>query len=57
MTMPVFRRSSYCEALDQDGCVEVAAGSGAILLRDSTDPAGPVLNVPAAGWLAFAGSL
>lgn len=55
--MPEFRKSSYCADLDQDGCVEVASGSAAVLVRDSTDPASPVLSIPAAAWLTFAGSL
>ncbi len=52
-----FRKSSYCDALDQDGCVEVASGPSAVLVRDSTDPASPVLSIPVAAWAAFAGSL
>ncbi|WP_460363335.1 DUF397 domain-containing protein [Actinocorallia lasiicapitis] len=52
-----FRKSSWCEALDQDGCVEVAAMPGGAAVRDSTDPDGVVLAVPAAAWAAFAGAL
>jgi len=55
--MLVFRKSSYCDALAQDGCVEVAAGTDAVLVRDSTLPASPVLSMPSAAWLAFARSL
>ncbi|GAB3279971.1 hypothetical protein GCM10027589_06760 [Actinocorallia lasiicapitis] len=55
--MSIFRKSSYCQALNQDGCVEVAHGTGAVLLRDSTDPDSPVLAFPRTAWAAFAGSL
>jgi len=35
-------------------CVEVATNvSGVVAVRDSTDPAGPVLSVTAADWQAF----
>jgi hypothetical protein len=38
-------------------CVEVAGLPGRVLVRDSKDPAGPVLAVPAAAWHAFVRSL
>ncbi|MFG2003485.1 DUF397 domain-containing protein [Spirillospora sp. NPDC048911] len=52
-----FRKSSRCEALDQDGCVEVANGSGFIAVRDSTDQDGPVVLVGRSGWRQFVATL
>lgn len=54
---PVFRKSSRCEALGQDGCVEVAGGGPLVAVRDSTDPDGPVLTFGRAVWTAFARAL
>ena len=34
-------------------CVEVAAAAALVGVRDSKDPAGPVLAVDPAGWAAF----
>ncbi|MFJ4849423.1 MULTISPECIES: DUF397 domain-containing protein [unclassified Streptomyces] len=34
-------------------CIEVAAGPAAVHVRDSKDPAGPVLVFPAEQWSAF----
>ncbi|MFE9099815.1 DUF397 domain-containing protein [Actinomadura geliboluensis] len=48
MIEPRWRKSSHSDAHGQ--CVEVAAGAGGVAVRDSTDPAGPVLRVPAAVW-------
>ena len=45
-----FRRSSRCEALNQPGCVEVAAGPGFIVVRDSTAPHGPKLTLTLDAW-------
>jgi hypothetical protein len=47
-----WRKSSYSS---QDGnCVEVATNLlGAVAIRDSKDPGGPMLLIPAAGWRAF----
>lgn len=46
-----FRRSSFCS----DGmCVEVAADSGGILVRDTKDPSdGPVLRFTTQEWIDF----
>jgi hypothetical protein len=38
-------------------CVEVAGLPGRVLVRDTKDPAGPVLAVPPAAWRAFVRSL
>ncbi|MGH4017799.1 MAG: DUF397 domain-containing protein [Pseudonocardiaceae bacterium] len=35
------------------GCVEVATGGALVGVRDSKDPAGPVLAVDPAGWSAL----
>jgi uncharacterized protein DUF397 len=42
MTVPVWRRSSRCAAAN--GCVQVGYRDGGeeVLVRDSTDPHGPV---------------
>ncbi|MEY9943272.1 DUF397 domain-containing protein [Kitasatospora sp. GAS1066B] len=37
-----------------DNCVECAAASGDIAVRDSKDPAGPALRFSAKAWAAFA---
>jgi hypothetical protein len=42
---------------DQGACVEVAAVEDAIAVRDSKDPAGPVLVFSATAWTAFAGAV
>jgi len=43
---------------NHDGnCVEVAAQAGAVAVRDSKDPAGPVLGFPAAQWQSFVDAL
>ncbi len=47
-----WRTSSYSS--DQGGnCVEFCALGHSRAIRDSKDPAGPVLRIPAAGWFAF----
>ncbi len=47
----VWRTSSYTGG--QGNCVEVAAATGTVLVRDTKDRKGPVLAVPAATWRAF----
>jgi len=42
MADPTFRKSTFS---NDNGCIELAdAGNGAILVRDSKDPAGPRLS-------------
>ncbi len=43
--------SSYCAG--HGDCVEVASTPERILVRDSKDPDGPALGVPATAWRAF----
>ncbi|MEU3215212.1 DUF397 domain-containing protein [Streptomyces sp. NPDC006971] len=51
-----FRKSSYSEAHGE--CIEVAVNvPGAVAVRDSKDPAGPVLVVAPAAWDAFQADL
>jgi Domain of unknown function (DUF397) len=59
LTRAIWRKSSFSG--DNGGqCVEIAAVSGkhaacghVIAVRDSKDPAGPVLAVAPGGWRAF----
>ncbi len=46
-----WRTSSY--STSQANCVQVALAGPAIGVRDSKDPHGPVLAVPAGHWSAF----
>jgi hypothetical protein len=47
-----WRRSSYSGA-GQTNCVEVAAGSDLVGVRDSKNIPGPILLVPTATWRQF----
>lgn len=38
-------------------CVEVAPAAGAIVIRDSKDPQGPVLNYSPESWRSFIGEI
>jgi len=49
-----WRKSSY--STFNGSCVEVAT-AGAVLVRDSKNPAGPVLSFTAAQWAAFCARL
>lgn len=48
-----WRKSSY-SGHDGGACVEVAsAAAGIVAIRDSKDPNGPLLVVPASAWRSF----
>lgn len=47
---PTWRKSSY--SVDNN-CVELAGASGEVAVRDSKDPAGPVLHFTRGEMLAF----
>lgn len=51
-----WRKSSYSEMSDND-CVEIRFDGPAVLIRDSKDPAGPVLRVSAEAWSTFIDAL
>ncbi|MFF2198121.1 DUF397 domain-containing protein [Streptomyces sp. NPDC058157] len=56
-TMPGWRKSSYSGS-NADSCLEVLDGHPtAVPVRDSKDPAGPALLIPAAAWVSFVDSL
>jgi len=48
-----WRRSSRSNGGGGGACVEVAELSGRVAMRDSKDPAGPVLAFTPAEWRAF----
>jgi hypothetical protein len=48
---PAWRTSSYSSS--EANCVQVALSGPVIGVRDSKDPHGPVLTVPARRWSAF----
>jgi Domain of unknown function (DUF397) len=45
-----WRKSSHS---NQGSCVEARTGAGAVEVRDSKNPGGPVLTYTAAEWEAF----
>ncbi len=49
-----WRKSSHSG--DEGACVEMALLPAAVAVRDSKDPAGPVLVFSPAAWAAFAGA-
>ncbi|QNP73142.1 DUF397 domain-containing protein [Streptomyces roseirectus] len=51
-----WRRSSYSNANGGE-CLEVADGFSLVPIRDSKNPGGPVLTVPAPVWDVFIRSL
>ena len=53
MSAPVWRKSSY-SGNSGGNCTEVAAASGAVLVRDSKDPDGPRLAFGRDVWARFA---
>ena len=48
---PPWRISTYSNG--SSNCVQAAHVPGAVAVRDSKDPAGPRLAIPAATWRAF----
>lgn len=54
----IWRKPSR-SGIDQGGgnCVEVAALPDRVMVRDSVDPHGPRLSVPAAEWKRFVAGL
>jgi hypothetical protein len=60
LTGAVWRKSSRSGG-SGGNCVEVAdnlaSNTGSVYVRDSKDPAGPVLAVSAAGWTSFIAAL
>ncbi|GAB2697297.1 DUF397 domain-containing protein [Kitasatospora kifunensis] len=56
MSQARWRKSTYSQ--QSGACVEVADGlPGAMPVRDSKDPEGPVLVFPADRWRAFVGGV
>lgn len=52
MTAFVFRKSSHSNPFDE--CVEVAINlPGAVAIRDSKDPDGPIIRFTPAAWADF----
>ena len=51
LSTATWRRSS--RSTDTANCVEVAVAGSAVGVRDSKDPDGPVLVLPAASWTHF----
>jgi hypothetical protein len=49
---PAWTKSSYSGSNNND-CVEVAAASDAILVRDSKDPDGPRFSFTPEAWASF----
>lgn len=47
----VWRKSSY--SFSSGNCAEVASAPGVVAVRDSKDPAGPVLTFSPRAWRAF----
>ena len=50
-TRPLWRKSTYSNG--QANCVEVGSAARTVAVRDTKDPDGPALAIPAAGWQAF----
>jgi len=48
---PMWRKSTYSNG--SSSCVETATVPGAVAVRDTKDPAGPQLAIPASTWSAF----
>lgn len=56
LTPPTWRKSSYSGA-NNGNCVEVGDAARGVAVRDTKDPNGPQLAIPAAGWRAFTRNL
>jgi hypothetical protein len=52
-----WRKSSRSGGGGNASCVEVGFAGSSVGVRDSKDPAGPVLAFPAASWSAFLSTL
>ncbi|MEU5399895.1 DUF397 domain-containing protein [Streptomyces sp. NPDC005963] len=52
MIRPLWFKSSHSAGSGGE-CVEVAACSGTVCVRDSKDATGPVLSLSPEGWAAF----
>jgi Domain of unknown function (DUF397) len=50
--MPSWRKSSFSDTPDSD-CIEIAHDHPHVLIRDSKNPAGPVLNVTYPQWMSL----
>jgi hypothetical protein len=48
-----WRKSSRSGDGNNDNCVELAAAADAVAVRDSKNPAGPVLTWPTSTWRGF----
>ncbi|MGH3929739.1 MAG: DUF397 domain-containing protein [Pseudonocardiaceae bacterium] len=62
MHLPDFPRATWRKSSHSNGggggeCVEVAELRNQVAMRDSKDPAGPVLAVTTAEWSAFLGGV
>lgn len=40
-------------SINNGACVEVASARAAVMVRDSVDPSGPMIQYPARTWQAF----
>ncbi|GDY31145.1 DUF397 domain-containing protein [Gandjariella thermophila] len=56
MVDAAWRKSSRSTAGNNAACVEVAFGGPGAAVRDSKNPTGPVLVVPAVAWRALLGA-
>ena len=54
--MDNWRKSSHSGA-NGGSCVEAASGSGAVVVRDTTDRDGFTLSMPLAAWTRFLATL
>ncbi len=55
VSAPAWFKSSYSSSSEGDSCVEVAAGSGAVRVRDSKDTGLPHLVLSPEAWAGFVG--